>query len=183
MIFGIGVDLVVAAAVVLTVVSCGAAASPAGIFGAIVLGAAKGALIGAAIGTAVGIAGGAIYAGVTGANMGDSILQGFLMGFGGGAIIGAVIGGAVGAATYSPGIQWTSSRLYAGQRMLERGIIQNMVQTVLRTGKYTAQTVDKFLVAGKITVVITSAGELITVWNNTGKLQAFLEFIKKIFGR
>ncbi len=97
LLFGIGVALVVAAAVVLTVASGGAAT---GLIGAIAVGAAKGALIGAAIGSAVGIAGGAIYAGVTGANMGESILSGFLMGFGGGAIVGAVIGGAIGGTQF-----------------------------------------------------------------------------------
>ena len=99
LLFGIGVVLVVAAAVVLTVVSGGTALSLAG---AIAVGAAKGALIGAAIGAVVGIAGGAIYSAVTGADMGQSILSGFLMGFGIGAIVGAVIGGTIGGLTYTP---------------------------------------------------------------------------------
>lgn len=94
LLFGIGAALVVAAAVVLTVASGGAAT---GLIGAVVVGAAKGALIGAAVGTAVGIAGGAIYSSATGADMGQSILSGFLMGFGIGAIAGAVIGGIGGA--------------------------------------------------------------------------------------
>ena len=99
LLFGIGAVLVVAAAVVLTVVSGGTALSLAG---AIAVGAAKGALIGAAIGSVAGIAGGAIYSAVTGAGMGQSILSGFLMGFGIGAIAGAVIGGMVGGITYNP---------------------------------------------------------------------------------
>ena len=97
LLFGIGAALVVAAAVVLTVATGGAAT---GLIGAIAVGAAKGALIGAAVGSVVGIAGGAIYAGVTGADMGQSILSGFLMGFGIGAIVGAVIGGAAGGISY-----------------------------------------------------------------------------------
>ena len=99
LLFGIGAVLVVAAAVVLTVVSGGAALS---LVGAIAVGAAKGALIGAAVGTVIGIAGGAIYSAVTGADMGQSILSGFLMGFGIGAIAGAIIGGAIGGITYNP---------------------------------------------------------------------------------
>jgi len=99
LLFGIGAVLVVAAAVVLTVVSGGAAT---GLLAAVAVGAAKGALIGAAVGAAVGIAGGAIYSAVTGADLGESILSGFLMGFGIGAIAGAVIGGSVGGLSYSP---------------------------------------------------------------------------------
>ncbi len=94
LLFGIGVALVVAAAVVLTVASAGAAT---GLIGAIAVGAAKGALIGAAVGSVVGVAGGAIYSAATGADMGNSILSGFLMGFGIGAVVGAIIGGAAGA--------------------------------------------------------------------------------------
>ncbi len=99
LLFGIGAALVVAAVVVLAVMSGGAALS---LVGAIAVGAAKGALIGAAVGATIGIAGGAIYSAVTGADMGQSILSGFLMGFGIGAIVGAVIGGAVGGISYNP---------------------------------------------------------------------------------
>ena len=101
LLFGIGAALVVAAAVVLTVATGGAAT---GLLGAIAVGAAKGALIGAAIGSAVGIAGGAIYSAVTGADMGQNILSGFLIGFGIGAVIGAVIGGAAGGLSYQAGL-------------------------------------------------------------------------------
>lgn len=99
--FGVGVALVIAAAVVLTVVSYGSAAPAVGLLGAIVIGAAKGALIGAAVGTVVGVAGGAIYAAATGADYGESILSGFLIGFGAGAIIGAVVGGISGGIKYN----------------------------------------------------------------------------------
>ena len=97
LLFGIGAVLVVAAAVVLTVASAGAAT---GLIGAIAVGAAKGALIGAAVGSVVGVAGGAIYSATTGADMGESILSGFLIGFGIGAVVGAVIGGTVGGVQY-----------------------------------------------------------------------------------
>ena len=99
LLFGIGAAVVVAAAVVLTVATGGAAT---GLIGAVAVGAAKGALIGAAVGSAVGVAGGAVYAGVTGADMGQSILSGFLMGFGIGAVAGAAIGGVAGGVAYSP---------------------------------------------------------------------------------
>ena len=99
LLFGIGVALVLASVIVLTVATGGAAT---GLIGAIAVGAAKGALIGAAVGSVIGIAGGAIYAGVTGADLGQSILSGFLMGFGIGAIAGAIIGGTIGGISYTP---------------------------------------------------------------------------------
>ena len=94
LLFGIGVVLVTAAAIVLTATSGGTATS---LIGAVAIGAAKGAIIGAGVGSVLGIAGGAIYAGVTEADMEQSILSGFLMGFGIGAVVGAVIGGFAGA--------------------------------------------------------------------------------------
>ena len=109
LLFGIGAALVVAATVVLTVATGGAAT---GLIGAVVVGAAKGALIVAAVGSAVGIAGGAIYSAVTGADMGDSILSGFMIGFGGGAIAGAVIGGIGG------GVQYTAASNFLSQNGL-----------------------------------------------------------------
>ena len=170
--FGIGAALVIAAAVVLTVITYGAAAAPAGMLGAMVLGAAKGALIGAAVGAAAGIAAGAIYAGVTGADMGDSILQGFLTGFGGGAIIGAVIGGAIGAMSYTP----------SG---LNRGAINQAVRKTLRnpnkmhhilknpshnltnyTTRAAGQLMKKTLVNGTVTAYKTVSSVVWTVMNS-----------------
>ena len=116
LLFGIGAALVVAAAVVLTVMTGGAAA---GLIGAIAVGAAKGALIGAAVGAAVGIAGGAIYSAVTGADMGESILSGFLMGFGIGAVVGAIIGGVAGGFNYT----------HSG---LSRGAVNKAVNSTLK---------------------------------------------------
>ena len=196
LLFGIGAALVVAAAVVLTVTSGGAFA---GLAGSIIVGAAKGAFIGAAVGSVVGVAGGAVYSAVTGAALGQSILSGFLMGFGIGAIVGVVIGGAVGGVQYSSmfgrsfsgmgklvknqNIKWTSTRLHAGSRMIERGITYKNVQNTLRRGLTFQQTVDKFLIVGsKSSIIITKAGELITLWAKNNNSETIIDAIKTIMG-
>lgn len=58
----------------------------------------------------------------------------------------------------------------------------NDVTNVLKTGAYIQQTTDKFLVMGKITVVITTAGELVTAWNNSPGLKVFSEVMRQFFG-
>ena len=168
MLFGIGAALVVAAAVVLTVASGGAAT---GLIGAIAVGAAKGALIGAAVGSAVGIAGGAIYAGVTGADMGESILSGFLMGFGIGAIAGAAIGGFAGYVSYTPS-NITGFTKHGLNQVISRnghGVNNNAIlDTVKNPHNITKQggifkSTYKFK-GSKATVILNKFGKVVTAW-------------------
>ncbi len=150
LLFGIGAALVVAAAVVLTVATGGAAT---GLLGAIAVGAAKGALIGAAVGSAVGIAGGAIYSAVTGADMGQSILSGFLMGFGIGAVIGAVIGGAVGGVQYGTFASKSSLNIHYGKHGQEFGEMYSSAKEYAQGAKYVIKNGTKvtYIYHGKVT--------------------------------
>ncbi len=168
LLFGIGVALVVAAAVVLTVASGGAAT---GLIGAIAVGAAKGALIGAAVGSVVGIAGGAIYAGVTGADMGESILSGFLMGFGIGSVAGAVIGGFAGYISYTPsnitgftnhGLNQVISR--NGHGVNNSALLDTIKnpQSITKQGVFFKSTY-KFK-GSKATVILNKVGKVVTAW-------------------
>ena len=168
LLFGIGVALVVAAAVVLTVASGGAAT---GLIGAIAVGAAKGALIGAAVGSVVGIAGGAIYAGVTGADMGESILSGFLMGFGIGAVAGAVIGGFARYISYTPS-NITGFTNHGLNQVISRnghGVNNNALldtiknpQSITKQGVFFKSTY-KFK-GSKATVILNKVGKVVTAW-------------------
>jgi len=192
LLFGIGAALVVAAAVVLTVASGGAFA---GVAGAVLVGAAKGALIGAAIGT---VAGGIIGGATSGWSL-NGILTGMAIGFGTGAVIGAITGAFVGGVNYSsligksyegigtltknPKLTWSSSRIHAGSRMLERKVNAKMVYSTLKNATVFQQTVDKFIFIGtKATIVMTKAGELITLWSKSDNGKIIIEAIKKILG-
>lgn len=120
-------------------------------------------------------------------------------GFGAGAIIGAVVGGAVAGVQYTSllgknfsgmgklvknqNIKWTSTRLHAGSRMIERGVTYKNVQDTLRRGFTFQQTIDKFLIVGsKSSINITKAGELITLWAKNNNSETIIDAIKTIMG-
>lgn len=172
----------------MTIVTLGAAGiAIGGIAGCIIMGAAIGTLVLGTTGAAIGVVGGMIYDAINGNDFGTSIWTWTKAGFGIGAIAGAIIGGAIGgmagsAAYGTTKITWLSSRLHAGQRMLQRGVKMNDIVKVLKSGAYIKQSVDKYLVMGKITAVITTTGQLITVWYNSSELRLFFEIIKQFFG-
>ena len=184
LLFGIGALLVVAATVVVTVASGGTAL---GVFGTIVLGAAKGALIGVAIGSVVGITGGAIYSAVTGADLWESILGGFLIGFGAGAIIGAVIGASIsGFQVYHAAQQWGST----ATRSSFKNMVSHFNKHVVKEGhqylgnnivEYTKNAM-KFFQSNQNLLKLTDSGNYVIRALFEGyKAGGFFNLIGKIF--
>ena len=165
--FGIGVALVIAAAIILTIASYGATS---GLLWAIAIGAAKGALIGAAIGVTAGIIGGAIYgAADPDADIGESILSGFLIGFGVGAIVGAVVGGTVGYYNYQPA-QITGFTKHGINSVISKnghGVNETaLLDAIKNPNEIIAQAHrTKFKFIGKnATVILNKTGKVVTAW-------------------
>ena len=174
---------------------------------AVALGALKGAAIGLGVGAVTGAYVGAIAGGIhalaTGGDFWSGVGKGALLGLGigafAGAIVGAIIGGAASGIRYNsslgtnysgvgrhvknPKIKWNSSRLHAGARMKERGVVMKDIYSTLKHGTAFQQTVDKFLIVGKkATIVFTSMGELITAWAPSYNSQRIIEIIRTICG-
>lgn len=162
LLFGIGAALVVAAAVVLTVTTGGAAV---GLIGSIAVGAAKGALIGAAVGA---VAGGLIGGATSGWTL-DGMIGGALAGFGAGAIVGAIVGGILGFYSYQP-TQITGFTKHGLNNSISRnghGVnSRTLIKTIKNPEKIVSQSFNtKFKFIGKDAVVILNkTGKVITTW-------------------
>ena len=70
------------------------------------------------------------------------------------------------------------------QRMMERGVTQNMVEIWARTGKSLQQVGDKILyVTRQGAVVIDKAGKVITAYTSQYYDPAMQKVVEKLFGK
>jgi RHS repeat-associated protein len=80
-------------------------------------------------------------------------------------------------------INWSAYAKHGLERMAERGITQQMVNTWVSTGKVLQQSADKFaFVTREGVAVVDRAGKLITTWSSSQFDPAMQEIVKKLFG-
>ena len=81
-------------------------------------------------------------------------------------------------------IDWGKTTWHGMQRMLERGVTQNMVEVWAKTGKALQQAGDKILYITKQgVVVIDKAGKVITAYTSQYFDPAMQEVVEKLFGK
>lgn len=81
-------------------------------------------------------------------------------------------------------IDWGITTAHGLQRMLERGITQEMVETWVNTGKALQQSCDKIMYVTKEgVVVINKIGAVITAYTNQNFDLAMKQLIEKLFGK
>ena len=81
-------------------------------------------------------------------------------------------------------IDWGKTTWHGMQRMLERGVTQNMVEVWAKTGKALQQAGDKILYITKQgAVVIDKAGKVITAYTSQYFDPAMQEVVEKLFGK
>ena len=80
-------------------------------------------------------------------------------------------------------IDWGKITLHAVQRMAERGVTADMIETWVKTGKALRQAGDKILyVTRQGVVVIDKAGRIITAYTSKEFDPIMKEIVKKLFG-
>ena len=81
-------------------------------------------------------------------------------------------------------IDWGKTTWHGMQRMIERGVTQNMVEVWVKTGKALQQAGDKILYITKQgAVVIDKAGKVITAYTSQYFDPAMQEVVEKLFGK
>ena len=81
-------------------------------------------------------------------------------------------------------IDWGKTTRHGMQRMIERGVTQNMVEVWAKTGKALQQAGDKILYITKQgAVVIDKAGKVITAYTSQYFDPAMQEVVEKLFGK
>ena len=81
-------------------------------------------------------------------------------------------------------IDWGKTTWHGMQRMIERGVTQNMVEVWAKTGKALQQAGDKILYITKQgAVVIDKAGKVITAYTSQYFNPAMQEVVEKLFGK
>ena len=81
-------------------------------------------------------------------------------------------------------IDWSKTTWHGMQRMIERGVTQNMVEVWAKTGKALQQAGDKILYITKQgAVVIDKAGKVITAYTSQYFNPAMQEVVEKLFGK
>ena len=81
-------------------------------------------------------------------------------------------------------IDWSKTTWHGMQRMIERGVTQNMVGVWTKTGKASQQAGDKILYITKQgAVVIDIAGKVITAYTSQYFDPAMQEVVEKLFGK
>ena len=81
-------------------------------------------------------------------------------------------------------IDWGKTTWHGMQRMIERGVTQNMVEVWAKTGKALQQAGDKILYITKQgAVVIDKAGKVITAYTSQYFDPAMQEVVEKLFGK
>ena len=81
-------------------------------------------------------------------------------------------------------IDWGNTTLHGLQRMAERGVTQNMVESWVRAGKALQQAGDKIIYITKQgAVVINKAGQVITAYTSKFYDIPMIEVVEKLFGK
>ena len=105
------------------------------------------------------------------------------MAFPGKAVIGTNFG-KLGTLISNPGISinWASTTMHAANKMAERGVTRQMVESWVANGKVLQQSADKFVyICQEGVAVITSAGKLITAYGANYFDGAMMKIIDKLF--
>lgn len=80
-------------------------------------------------------------------------------------------------------VDWSKSTIHATERMTQRGITKNLVNSTVRKGIALSQVGGKFaFITKKAFVVVSSSGFLITTYSKAFYDTGMLEIIKKLFG-
>ena len=105
------------------------------------------------------------------------------MAFPGKAVIGTNFG-KLGTLISNPGISinWASTTMHAANKMAERGVTRQMVESWVANGKVLQQSADKFVyICQEGVAVITSAGKHITAYGANYFDGAMMKIIDKLF--
>lgn len=142
---------------------------------------AGGALIGGTIGAVAGAVAAPIVIGATGVSGVSVTTAGVSTIAAAGTTFGTM--GTLVAQNPQITVKWSTYAQHGLERMAERGITQQMVNTWVSTGKVLQQGTDKFaFITKQGMAVVTSAGKLVTTYSSEQFDATMKEIVKKLFG-